>query len=159
MKPSWTKTTGIASAIVARNSLCAPLALGVMRICVAVTVAMLALARDYAHGQDVSVMAQAIPVITRADPTATRGPLTEAYLSQPVIMTHAAWSDFRAIATLNFEGATLKRGELSTGGYGEGYVDRRHPHALVHELLAGVQRGGNGALDASLFAGRGFVPF
>ncbi|HEY4132802.1 MAG TPA: hypothetical protein VGM50_19470, partial [Gemmatimonadaceae bacterium] len=65
-------------------------------------------------------MVQAIPVVTRADPTATRDALTEGYLSQPVIMSHAAWSLLRAIATLNFEGATLKRGELNTGGYGEG---------------------------------------
>ncbi|HEY4133563.1 MAG TPA: hypothetical protein VGM50_23285, partial [Gemmatimonadaceae bacterium] len=84
--------------------------------------------------------------------------LTEGYLSQPVIMSHAAWSLLRAIATLNFEGATLKRGELNTGGYGEGYVDRRHPHALVHELLAGVETE-KSTWGASFFAGRGFAPF
>ena len=47
---------------------------------------------------------------------------------------------------------------MSTGGYGEGYVDRRHPHAYVHELLAGVESS-VGGLHASLFAGRGFAPF
>ena len=53
-------------------------------------------------------------------------------------MAHAAWSVFRGIGMFNFEGLTLGRGELSTAGFGEGYVDRRHPHAYVHELLAGA---------------------
>jgi hypothetical protein len=42
-----------------------------MRICLLVTVATLVVARDSARAQDVSIMAQAIPLVTRADPTAT----------------------------------------------------------------------------------------
>jgi hypothetical protein len=129
-----------------------------MRICLLVTVATLAIARDSVRAQDVAVMAQAIPLITRADPTATRGALTEGYLTQPIIMTHASRGWLRGISTLNFEGLTIDRGELSTGGYGEGYVDRRHPHAYVHELLTGAESN-VGGLHASLFAGRGFAPF
>jgi hypothetical protein len=128
-----------------------------MRIVVIVTVATLAAARD-SIAQSVSAMAQAIPLVTRADPTAGGRTLTEGYLSQPIAMAHAAAGPWRAIATLNFEGLTLDRGELSTGGYGEGYVDRRHPHAYVHELLLGHEHTA-GAFRASLFAGRGFVPF
>ncbi len=105
-------------------------------------------------------MAQAIPLVTRADPTATRTALTEGYLSQPAIMAHALWGPLRGVGTLNFEGLTLQRGELNTGGYGEGYVDRRHPHSYVHELLVGAESGGSQSnLDVSLFAGRGFAPF
>jgi len=129
-----------------------------MRICLLVTVATLVVARDSAGAQDVSIMAQAIPLVTRADPTATRAALTEGYLTQPILMTHASWAWLRAISTLNLEGLTIDRGELSTGGYGEGYVDRRHPHAYVHELLAGAETSVDG-LHASLFAGRGFAPF
>lgn len=103
-------------------------------------------------------MVQAIPVVTRADPTATRAALAEGYLTQPVAMGHAAWKDLRGIATLNLEGLTLERGELTTGGYGEGYVDRRHPHAYVHELLVGAEAS-HSRFGASLFAGRGFAPF
>ena len=103
-------------------------------------------------------MIQAIPVVTRADPTATRSTLAEGYLSQPIVMAHGSFGWFQARGTLNLEGLTLERGELSTGGYGEGYVDRRHPHAYVHELLAGVERGFYG-VAASVFAGRGFAPF
>ncbi len=103
-------------------------------------------------------MAQAIPVVTRADPTATRRALTEAYLTQPIVMAHGSWNWLRANATLNLEGLTLDRGELTTGGYGEGYVDRRHPHAYVHELLVGSEAS-RGRARGSLFAGRGFAPF
>jgi hypothetical protein len=129
-----------------------------MRICLLVTVATLVVARDSARAQDVSIMAQAIPLVTRADPTATHGALTEGYLTQPLVMAHASWRSLRGVSTLNFEGLTLDRGELATGGYGEGYVDRRHPHAYVHELLVGAESNGGG-LRGSLFAGRGFAPF
>jgi hypothetical protein len=132
-----------------------------MRIIVLVTVATLAMARDSA-AQEVSVMAGAIPLVTSARPKATRGNLSEGYLTQPAIMAHASWWDFRGVGTLNLEGLTLDRGELTTGGYGEGYVDRRHPHAYVHELLAGYERPAAFRGDASvfsLFAGRGFAPF
>jgi hypothetical protein len=128
-----------------------------MRIVVLVTVATLAAARDSA-AQSISAMAQAIPLVTRADPTAGSRTLTEGYVAQPIIMAHASAGMWRGIATLNFEGLTLDRGELSTGGYGEGYVDRRHPHAYVHELLIGHEHT-VGSWQASLFAGRGFVPF
>src|SRR4051812_30128412 len=99
-----------------------------MRIWVFVTVAALSVARDSSPAQSASVMAQAIPVVTRADPTATQSALTEGYVSQLAVMAHADWNWLRAVGTLNLEGLTLKRGELSTGAYGEGFVDRRHPH-------------------------------
>ena len=172
MKPICTRTTGIASAMVARNSESgAPvrsLPLSTMRISVLVTVATLALARDSVRAQSAAtyaspslyLMAQAIPLVTRADPTATRSALTEGYLTQPIVMAHALWGDVRGVGTFNLEGLTLQRGELNTGGYGEGFVDRRHPHAYVHELLAGAEHGdATGRFDMSLFAGRGFAPF
>ena len=129
-----------------------------LRIWLTVTVAALGLARDAVRAQTVSVMVQAIPLVTRADPTATRSALTEGYLTQPVVMAHAWYGPLQAIGTLNLEGLTLQRGELTTGGYGEGYVDRRHPHAYVHELLVGAA-GTAAGFGASIFAGRGFAPF
>ena len=103
-------------------------------------------------------MAQAIPLVTRADPTAARSALTEGYVSQPAVMAHGSFDWLQVRGTLNLEGLTLKRGELNTGGYGEGYVDRRHPHAYIHEALAGARHSFAG-FDGSLFAGRGFAPF
>ena len=60
--------------------------------------------------------------------------------------------------TIDFEGATMERGELNAGIHGEGYVDRRHPHTYLHELVITAQRrfADNGA---SLTVGKGFAPF
>jgi hypothetical protein len=63
------------------------------------------------------------------------------------------------VGTVNLEGATLQRGELNTGIYGEGYVDRRHPHTYLHELVASVEVPVGRRVRASLSTGRGFAPF
>jgi len=71
----------------------------------------------------------------------------------------AFWSDALEIrGALDFEGATMERGELNAGIHGEGYVDRRHPHTYLHELVITSQRrfGDNGV---SLALGKGFAPF
>ena len=84
----------------------------------------------------------------------------EGYITQPMVMASAAfWSGkLQALAVYNFEGNTLRRGELSPGTYGEGYIDRRHPHTHVHELMLGA-RGALGNAQLSLYAGKGIVPF
>lgn len=109
------------------------------------------------HGM---VGAQAVVSGTRLVNAIDGRTLTEGYVSQPAIMGHAALAGGRVAfaGTLNFEGLTLRRGELLGGVYGEGYVDRRHPHTLVHEAMAAVQ-GAHGAVQASLAAGKGFAPF
>jgi len=106
------------------------------------------------------VMAQAIPVVTRAQNTAGGRDLTEGYLSQLVAMGSGRLlqGHLALDVTLNGEGRTLHRGELSTGAFGEGFVDRRHPHTYLHELIAsGVWSAGPLGYSASI--GRGFVPF
>jgi hypothetical protein len=134
-----------------------------MRICHLVTLATLLAARD-SLAQNVEAGAQVIPVVTGADPATTRANLTEGYLAQPIAMVHAKRGSLRGIGTLNLEGLTMQRGELVTGAFGEGFVDRRHPHAFIHELLAGIEFPRDGTaqrppFDASLFVGRGFAPF
>ena len=59
---------------------------------------------------------------------------------------------------LDLEGLTLERGELDAGIYGEGYVDRRHPHTYLHELVASAA-GAFATTRFSLAVGKGFVPF
>jgi hypothetical protein len=106
------------------------------------------------------LMVQAIPVLTHAANTVGGRGLTEGYLAQVVAMGsgrlvggHLAFD-----VTLNGEGLTMRRGELSTGAFGEGFVDRRHPHTYLHELIAsGI--GAVGSLKYSGSAGRGFVPY
>lgn len=84
----------------------------------------------------------------------------EGYVTQPMVMASAAlWSSrLQALGIYNFEGYTLRRGELSPGTYGEGYIDRRHPHTHLHELMLGA-RGTLGIAQLSLYAGKGIVPF
>ena len=86
-------------------------------------------------------------------------PVTEGYLTQPTVMAGASgWGGRLAgMATISLEGLTLRRGELAPGGYGEGYVDRRHPHTYLHELLLTLRSPGEEGVSVS--AGRGFAPF
>jgi hypothetical protein len=75
-------------------------------------------------------------------------------------MAHGgAWGDrLRLLATLNLEGLTIPDGELAVGDWGEGFMDRRHPHTYAHEaILTYYQPFSLGA--ASLSAGKGFAPF
>jgi hypothetical protein len=123
---------------------------------------VLALGAHAARAQDsgvaVGLEARAIGLVTRATHMPGDRTLTEAYLTQPIVgaTLRAGW--LRASGMLNLEGATLRRGELDAGAWGEGYVDRRHPHASLHELVVGVESR-PGALAGSIYGGRGFVPF
>lgn len=107
-----------------------------------------------------SVGAQAIGMVTHASPTLDGRSRTEGYLAQPVLMGHLdLWGGrVSALAELNLEGVTLRRGELNEGIWGEGYVDRRHPHTFVHELVVTTREQVLGA-DVSVTAGKGVVPF
>jgi hypothetical protein len=109
---------------------------------------------------DIEIGAQAIGVVTHESPAIHGRDLTEGYVTQPMVMATAAfWSDALEVkGTLNLEGATMSRGELNAGIIGEGYIDRRHPHTYLHELVITGQRrvGDNGA---SITLGKGFAPF
>jgi hypothetical protein len=61
--------------------------------------------------------------------------------------------------TIDFEGLTLQRGELNAGISGEGYIDRRHPHTYLHELVGSWKHaaGANRVIAATF--GKGFAPF
>ena len=107
-----------------------------------------------------SVRAQVAALVTRVDPAMAGRAHTEGYLAQPVIMGHG--SVFRGalagVLTLDFEGWTLERGQLTPGAYGEGYADRRHPHTYLHEALL-IGSGAFRGTGVSLAIGKGFVPF
>jgi hypothetical protein len=105
-----------------------------------------------------SAMAQAVPLVTWSGATATQPVHLEGYLAQPMVMARGAGRWWSLDATLNLEGLTLTRGELTLGAQGEGYVDRRHPHAYVHEAVLSLERR-FGVTATSVSAGRGFVPF
>jgi hypothetical protein len=109
-------------------------------------------------GQTVRVGAHAIGLLTHATPALLGEDKTEAYLTQPGIMVHAARGPLAFTGILNLEGLTLERGELNAGIWGEGYVDRRHPHTYLHEAVLSYQRDVLGT-SVSVSAGRGFAPF
>jgi len=107
--------------------------------------------------------APGIGVVTRASHAIQGRILTEGYLTQPVLMLQMnTWRELISLkGTLNLEGATIERGELNAGIWGEGYVDRRHPHTYLHELaLTAIKRfGPREARGLSLTLGKGFAPF
>ena len=80
-----------------------------------------------------------VGVATRASSAHVGRTITEGYITQPNLMGDLRYAgargDLQLLTTLNFEGYTLRRGELNAGMYGEGYVDRRHPHTFVHEAM------------------------
>jgi hypothetical protein len=107
--------------------------------------------------------AQAIAAYEHADPVPGGSALGEIRVVQPVVMVQAGALDrLRLAGVLNLEGQTIPQGELAPGNWGEGFVDRRHPHTYLHELLLTADdllgaRGGGARL--SLSAGKGFAPF
>jgi hypothetical protein len=108
----------------------------------------------------IRIGAHAVPVYTHADPVPRGVSLGEVRVVQPVLMAHAgALGDrLRLLATVNLEGLTIPDGELALGDWGEGFIDRRHPHTYVHEVvLAFHQSIGPGVV--SLSGGKGFAPF
>ncbi len=114
-------------------------------------------------GAWIRVGAQAVAAIERAAPVPGGGSLSEIRVVQPVIHFHAgAWARLRLTGALNLEGASIPQGELAPGNWGEGFVDRRHPHTYVHELILAADDllgTHDGAARLSLSAGKGFAPF
>src|SRR5688572_27762326 len=120
-------------------------------------------AAPLAAQQRIGIMVHGVAAVRRAAPTPDGTADTEAYLTQPTLSLRARLAPrVAATLTLNFESLTLARGELTPGAWGEGYVDRRHPHTTVHELLVAaddVLGSIDGELNVGLVAGKGFVPF
>jgi hypothetical protein len=101
---------------------------------------------------------------TFADPVPRGRSLGEIRLVQTAIMAHAGAlaNRLQLLATLNLEGLTLPDGELTPGAWGEGFVDRRHPHTYLHELVLWTDDllgDSDGGARVSLAAGKGFAPF
>jgi hypothetical protein len=120
------------------------------------------LMKPLGDGWNLMGMAQAYPMVTAGLGDASSAMArTEPYVTQPALMINleSPASAFVLRSTLNFEGITQPGGELSPGGWGEGFIDRRHPHTLLHELMlsANLWNAADGAL--SLSAGKGFAPY
>ncbi len=115
---------------------------------------------ETARGSSVVLGGSATGIMTRVSPAIMGRALTEGYITQPFLFAHLALprNTLALHAMVNFEGITLERGELNPGIYGEGYVDRRHPHTYLHELMFATEWNARSA-DLSIAAGKGFAPF
>ena len=112
----------------------------------------------------IGIGAHGVFLYTYADPVPRARSLSEARLVQPAIMVHggAFANRLRFMGTLDLEGLTISNGELTPGVWGEGFIDRRHPHTYVHELMVTGEQllgGGPGGVRVSLSVGKGFAPF
>jgi hypothetical protein len=108
-------------------------------------------------------MGQGFPIVSVGAPARSELPInrTDYYLTQPAIMANVESTGSRWVfrTTLNLEAFTLDDGEVTFGGWGEGYIDSRHPHTFLHEAMLSLNlweaRGG----AFSISAGRGFAPY
>ncbi|MBA3497116.1 MAG: hypothetical protein H0T86_08430 [Gemmatimonadales bacterium] len=118
-----------------------------------------------AQGEPASVRvgAHAVLAFERSEPVPGGGALGEVRVVQPILHLHARGPGrLRLTGVLNLEGATIPGGELTPGDWGEGFVDRRHPHTYLHELMLSaddVLGRHDGVARVSLSAGKGFAPF
>jgi hypothetical protein len=103
-----------------------------------------------------------VVVLTAAHPVPRDRSLSEMRVVQPVVALQAERGRLAALATLNVEGWTMPEGELTPGAWGEGFIDRRHPHTYVHELMLTARDllgKRDGSTSLSLASGKGFAPF
>lgn len=61
--------------------------------------------------------------------------------------------------TPHTEAWLLEDGERTPGGWGEGFIDSRHPHTFIHEAMVSRNHFAPAGTSWSVSAGKGFVPF
>jgi hypothetical protein len=108
-------------------------------------------------------MSQAFPTASLLLPSDQGWPLERKglYLTQPALMVNLESPASRVVlrTTLNFEGITQPGGELTPGAWGEGFLDKRHPHTFLHEAIISLNHWRGNEQGLSLSAGKGFPPF
>jgi hypothetical protein len=122
--------------------------------------AVLAGQHSMVHAARDSLSVMAIGLGTTVSPALNGRARSEVLLTQPMVSLRGArfGSALQYVGMLNFERWTMPDGEPVAGIWGEGFIDRRHPHTVVHEAMVT----GNltrGPARVSLSAGKGFVPF
>lgn len=108
-------------------------------------------------------MAQAFSMVTWVAPRDRDSPIhdSEGYVTQPAAMVNLEGPGSRVVVrtTLNLEAVTQPEGEYTFGGWGEGFIDKRHPHTVLHEAMVSLNAWRFGGGVASLSAGKGFAPY
>ena len=115
---------------------------------------------EFGDGWRLTAMAQAFPIYTIGAGGFGEGPYEagDFYLTQTAAMLHltAPGGRWSLRVTPNFEAWTLEEGEITPGAWGEGYLDRRHPHTVLHEAVISWSLPERGI---SVSAGKGFAPY
>lgn len=118
---------------------------------------------DFGGGWMALGMAQVFPTASFALPAESGTALEESglYLTQPAVMFNVESPGSRVVlrTTINLEGITQPNGELTWGGWGEGFLDKRHPHTYVHEAMLSLNLRGDENSGFSVSAGKGFAPY
>jgi hypothetical protein len=121
------------------------------------------LMRPLGGGWQLLGMAQAFAMTTAVAPRDPGSPIhdTESYLTQPAAMVNVEGPGSRVVfrGTLNLEALTQPQGEYTLGGWGEGFIDRRHPHTVLHEAMLSLNLWEVAGGSASLSAGKGFAAY
>jgi hypothetical protein len=116
-----------------------------------------------AGGWRVMGMGQIFPITTSAEPFHDDSPLgaSEVYFTQPAAMVNLESPGSRVVlrGTVNFEAWTQPEGEYTLGAWGEGFIDRRHPHTLLHEAMVSFNAWNAPGGAFSVSAGKGFAPY
>lgn len=129
--------------------------------------AALALAAARAWGQtadEIVIGASATPAFTHILPApGGTGTVNQLNVVAPWVMLDASTfhGQLRLTGMANFEGLTIPDGVPTMGAWGEGFVDRRHPHTYAHEImLSGKQHFSEETVSGASFSmGKGFAPF
>jgi hypothetical protein len=108
-------------------------------------------------------MAQAFSMVTWVAPRDRESQIhdSEGYVTQPTVMVNLEGPGSRVVvrSTLNLEAVTQPGGEYNFGGWGEGFIDKRHPHTVLHEAMVSLNAWRAPGGVASLSAGKGFAAY
>jgi hypothetical protein len=114
-------------------------------------------------GWHLMAMGHVFPGVTFAAPFSSDSPLQRNQLIFPhtAAMANLESPDSRWVLRImpNLEGLSLAEGEVTLGAWGEGYIDSRHPHTLIHEAMLSFNWWDAPGGSLSLSAGRGFAPY
>jgi hypothetical protein len=113
---------------------------------------------------ELNVGLAATPVFTHILPApGGAGTVNQVNLVAPWIMLDGSAYEgrLRFTSMVNFEGATIPDGVPTPGAWGEGFVDRRHPHTYAHEVILTASQpfAPEGQDGVSFAIGKGFAPF
>jgi hypothetical protein len=118
---------------------------------------------EIGDGWHLMAMGHVFPSLTIGAPSASDTPLrrTDLHLPHAGAMMNLEAPDSRLVVRFmpNFEGITLRDGETTFGAWGEGFIDSRHPHTLLHEAMLSFNWWDAPGGSLSLSAGRGFAPY